>query len=68
MTNAEWMVNNGYKFNALHCFVTSCIGDYVIFVIFMDDKYVGKVTDFSAFTALEKWLDMEHKDPEELGL
>ena len=65
MKNAEWMVKNGYKFSALHFFVTSCNGEYVIF---MDDKYVGKVTDFSSFIALEKLLDAEHKEPEELGL
>lgn len=65
MKNAEWMIQQGYKFSDLHCFVASCNGDYIIR---LKRKCVGTVTDFSAFTALEKWLDAEHKEPEELGL
>lgn len=65
MTNAEWIIKNGYKFSELRCYVTSCNGDYMLR---LNRKYVGSVTDFSAFTALEKWLDAEHKEPEELGL
>ena len=60
MKNAEWMIKNGYKFSDLRCFATSCNGDYVLRLKL---KYVGTVTGFSAFTALEKWLDAEHKEP-----
>lgn len=65
MNNAAWVIKNGYKFSDIGCYVTSCNGDYDLL---LNGKYVGTVTDFSAFTALEKWLDMEHKDPEDQGL
>lgn len=65
MTNAEWMVKNGYKFTDLGCYVTSCNGDYILR---LNGKYVGTVTSFSCPMAIEEWLDAEHKDPEELGL
>lgn len=65
MNNAEWMINNGYKFSDIFCYVTSCNGDYDLLLY---GKYVGTVTSVSCFTALKKWLDMEHKEPEDQGL
>ena len=65
MTNAEWMIQHGHKFSDIGCYVTSCNGDYDLL---LNGKYVGTVTSVSCFTALENWLDMERKDPEELGL
>ena len=65
MTNAEWMIKNGYKFSDLCCFVTSCNGDYILR---LNGKYVGSVTSFCCPMAIEEWLDAEHKEPEDLGL
>ena len=63
MTNAEWMIKNGYKFKDLGCYVTSCNGDYIIR---LNGNYVESVTSYSCSIGIEKWLEAEHKDLEEL--
>ena len=65
MTNAEWMVKNGYKFSDIWCCNPNCNDDYDFL---LNGKYIGTVTNFSAFATLERWLDMEHEGQEELKL
>lgn len=61
MTNAEWMIKNGYKFSDLH-FSIDNNGDIVIS---LNDKilvrvYKGLYIPFE--DALKSWLDMEHDE------
>ena len=60
MTNAEWMIKNGYKFSDLRCCFDS--GDIVISLY---DKILvrGGYIPFDDF--LKRWLDKDHKDHEE---
>lgn len=60
MTNAEWMIKNGYKFSDLICCFDS--GDIVISLY---DKILvrGGYLPFDDF--LKRWLDKDHKEHEE---
>ena len=56
MTNAEWMIKNGYKFSDV------CLkGSYDTIVISLNGKNLGKVRGTYS-TAFQQWLDMEHKE------
>lgn len=58
MTNAEWMIKNGYKFGDL-LFSFDSNGDTVIS---LNDKILvrGRYIPFEG--SLKRWLDKEHKD------
>lgn len=60
MTNAEWMINNGYKFSDLH-FSMDNNGDIVIS---LNDKILVRVPDLRIpfDDSLKRWLDMEHDE------
>lgn len=58
MTNAEWMIKNGYKFSDV------CLaGSDDTIAISLNGKSLGKVPGYAYFAAFREWLDMEHKDP-----
>ena len=59
MKNAEWMVQNGYKFSELRWSFTQ--PDICRF--YLNDKNVGKVSSLSIFEAIKTWLDAEHIEP-----
>jgi hypothetical protein len=59
MNNAEWMVQNGYKFSELRwSFPKPGICSF-----YLNDKNVGKVSSLSIFEAIKTWLDAEHVEP-----
>lgn len=60
MNNAEWMIQNGYKFSDLHW---SYMQPGSICSFYLNDKNVGKVSGLSIFEAIKTWLDMEHVEP-----
>lgn len=62
MTNAEWMIKNGYKFSDLLFSFDSSSGDIVISLY---DKILvrGGYIPFDDF--LKRWLDKDCKDHEE---
>ena len=60
MKNAEWMVQNGYKFNDLRW---NFMQEPGICSFYLNGKNVGKVSSLSVFEALKTWLDMEHVEP-----
>lgn len=60
MTNAEWMIKQGYKFRELTCKCSktgNCDYD-----ILLNNKCVGKVKDSYSNEAITTWLDMEHNE------
>lgn len=61
MTNAEWMLKNGYKFRELD-WICDNAGDYG-YVILLKNECIGKVKDCYSTKAITTWLDMEHKEP-----
>lgn len=59
MTNAEWMIKNGYKFSDLRCCFDSSSGDIIISlygIILARGGYIP----FNDF--LKRWLDKEHEE------
>lgn len=58
MTNAEWMIKNGYKFSDLH-FSCDNNGDIVIS---LNDKILVRELFITFEYALKRWLDMEHDE------
>ena len=60
MNNAEWLVQNGYKFSDLHC---SYMQPGSICSFYLNNKNVGKVSGLSFFEAIKTWLDAEHIEP-----
>ena len=58
MTNAEWVIKNGYKFSDLH-FSYDNNGDIVIS---LNDKILVRGLYIPFEDALKRWLDMEHKE------
>jgi hypothetical protein len=58
MTNAEWMIKNGYKFSDLH-FSFDNNGDIVIS---LNDKILVRGLYIPFEDALKRWLDMEHDE------
>lgn len=61
MTNAEWMIKQGYKFRELD-WICDNAGDYG-YVILLNNECIGKVKDCYSTKAITTWLDMEHKEP-----
>ena len=62
MTNAEWMIKNGYKFSDLCCCFDSSSGDIVISLynkILVRRVRRGYIS-FNDF--LKRWLDKEHEE------
>lgn len=59
MKNAEWMVQNGYKFSELRWSFTQP----GIIRFYLNDKNIGKVSSSSIFEAIKTWLDAEHIEP-----
>lgn len=57
MTNAEWMIKNGYKFSDLH-FLCDNNGDIVIS---LNDKILVR-GGYIPFDNFKRWLDMEHDE------
>ena len=59
MTNAEWMIKNGYKFSDLCCCFDDITGDIIISLY---NKIIvrGGYVPFDDF--LKRWLDKEHKE------
>ena len=65
MTNAEWMIKNGYKFSDLCCCFDSSSGDIIISLynkILVRRVRRGYIS-FNDF--LKRWLDKEHEEYEE---
>lgn len=58
MTNAEWIIKNGYKFSDLH-FSYDNNGDIVIS---LNDKILVRGLYIPFEDALKRWLDMEHEE------
>ena len=59
MTNAEWMIKNGYKFSDLCCCFDDITGDIIISlygIILARGGYIP----FDDF--LKRWLDKEHEE------
>lgn len=61
MTNAEWMIKQGYKFRELDWICDNAL-DYG-YVILLKNECIGKVKDCYSTKAITTWLDMEHKEP-----
>ena len=62
MTNAEWMIKNGYKFSDLCCCFDSSSGDIIISLynkILVRRVRRGYIS-FNDF--LKRWLDKEHEE------
>lgn len=67
MTNAEWMIKNGYKFSDLRCCFDSSSGDIVISLynkILIRRVRRGYIS-FNDF--LKRWLDKEHEEEQILN-
>lgn len=64
MTNAEWCIKQGYKFNDINVLYTKENGVYAI-SIKKNGAYtcLGTIKKFCAIYAFMEWLDMEHKEP-----
>lgn len=64
MTNAEWCIKQGYKFNDINVLYTKDVGVYAI-SIKKNGAYtcLGTIKKFCAIYAFMEWLDMEHKEP-----
>ena len=58
MTNAEWIIKNGYKLSDLH-FSYDNNGDIVIS---LNDKTLVRGLYIPFEDALKRWLDMEHEE------
>ena len=59
MTNAEWMIKNGYKFSDLRCCFDDITGDIIISlygIILARGGYIP-LNDF-----LKRWLDKKHEE------
>ena len=64
MTNAEWMIKNGYKFGDLCCCFDDITGDIIISlygIILAREGYI-RFDDF-----LKRWLDKEHEEEQILN-
>ena len=59
MTNAEWMIKNGYKFSDLRCCFDSSSGDIII-SLYNKILVRGGYVPFDDF--LKRWLDKEHEE------
>lgn len=61
MTNAEWMIKNGYDFTKLSIELSFASCSYKIF---LDRKYIATVTtkDIAPYQALLLWLNQEHTE------
>ena len=60
MNNAEWMVQNGYKFSDIH--VCYELDKTVTFSL--NGAIVGKASyDNTCLATFKAWLDQEHKEP-----
>ena len=59
MTNAEWMIKNGYKFSDLCCCFDDITGDIIIslYGIILARGGYAPFDDF-----LKRWLDKEHEE------
>lgn len=68
MTNAEWCIKQGYKFNDINVFYTKENGVYAI-SIKKNGAYtcLGTIKTCAIYAfaiyAFMEWLDQEHKDP-----
>lgn len=61
ITNAEWVIGNGIKFSDIYMYGVKSPAPRCL--LYEGGKKLGEVNgpcDF--FEALEKWLDMEHKE------
>ena len=68
MTNAEWMIQNGYKFINLRAFDADNANRAYKIGLRMEDytwKWIGEVNKVynDRSTAVFTWLDMEHVEP-----
>lgn len=68
MTNAEWMIQNGYKFINLRAFDADNANRAYKIGLRMEDytwKWIGEVNKvyIDRSTAVFTWLDMEHVEP-----
>lgn len=61
MTNAEWMIKNGYKFSDVRCCYVGRDGAHAV-NLSLNGKILGKVLSVSYYAALKEWLDMDHKE------
>lgn len=61
MTNAEWMIKNGYDFTKLSIELSF---ESYSYKVFLDRKYIATVTakDMAPFQALLLWLNQEHTE------
>ena len=66
MTNAEWMVQNEYKFSDIYYKIDIYFVDTYDF--YLNSKCIGKAQGDDYLEAFKAWLDMTHKEPKELGL
>ena len=62
MTNAEWMIKNGYKFSDLRCCFDSISGDIII-TLYGEILARGGCLPFEDF--IKRWLDKDCKEHEE---
>ena len=64
MTNAEWMIQQGYKFDDLNVLYTKDVGVYAI-SIKKNGAYtcLGTIKKICAIYAFMEWLDQEHVEP-----
>ena len=62
MTNAEWMIKNGYKFSDLCCCFDDITGDIIIslYGIILARGVRRGYISFNDF--LKRWLDKEHEE------
>ena len=65
MTNAEWMIQQGYKFSDVHVWYSCSKSDE--FVVRIKEKKIDTFKSKLEFPetdeAFVEWLDMEHKEP-----
>ena len=58
MTNAEWMIKNGYKFSDLHFYFDNNLD----LVISLNDRILIRGQNILFGDARKRWLDMEHDE------
>ena len=65
-TNAEWMIQQGYKFDDLWVISDDSTEDDYDYLITVKSKSICKykaTTELTWCQIILKWLDMEHKEP-----
>lgn len=64
MTNAEWMIKNGYKFKNVD--IKQRPRDFFIYEVYIGNALIDTyrcTNEITYWDVITNWLDMEHKEP-----